>query len=156
MVIMNEILFKPRVANLDAITSGRPGGLRSKWSISPLDLPEMVKIGFNDGKTKFVIAFNYISEEVNQKSDFLSNGVELLRGECSGRIYQIIIPCPIADGPSVLMEYLKTTSKLLSERADSLNRPMDFAKKYRDRAVGSVLESPKSGLMENIERFRMR
>lgn len=143
---MTQVSFNPTASIEEfAQTRRNSGDSRSTWQISPFDFPRLVTVAYSTcpgcaREASMEFRFHYISDEPKVRKEFLPNGVQLDRGEHSGRIYRLFFP--VAGGnesKTSAFQIISQISQTLSGEGTVMRGGQDRARGFRDKAVGAVL-----------------
>ncbi len=117
-----------------------PGGVEVVIGLSPFDIPEKVRGGYNEKSNRFVIEFKYIDESERHVPTKLDNHITVLAGENSNRLYEIQID----------VDAIGARSVQLSLATEAIERVANKSKPRKQKLYGMakrIVESKESELV---------
>lgn len=133
--------FKPKSLAFDDLQDSRDrlGDSRSRWQVSPLDLPQSVQLKISDDHSLFEIAFVYISGESDRVIEQVGTSA-IERGTRTGRIYAIRLGITDRAAFSDLPEKLQQVTQYLGGRSLVDRGGTERARIYRERVAKHTLD----------------
>ena len=107
---------------------------------SPLDIPEAIQVEVSSEAKTFVLRLKYITNEDRRVTSALTPTIQVVKGEASGRIYEIVIPVPGEFTLKSIQEALHRASKEILEKAAPNRGGRDRANTFRNKIAGQIVD----------------
>lgn len=88
---MNTSWMEVSQRQLNISKTSNVGGVKVQLMVSPWDIPEATRAGFDDEASEFFIEFKYLSDSEPRRYTQLEEGVRFEVGKNSGKIFKIMI-----------------------------------------------------------------